>query len=139
MGWQHGCMVSGGPTVGAPKPSCQQRVCRVQHPRINEAADAVRAAVAELRVPPYVESTGAGALRYLQLTAVGSDPERPTAQRDPRALVQARAARSQRIVMRRGTNLAVCFVTGTHLLKTVTVQHGAQLCPFVTDPLLRVA
>ncbi len=62
---------------------------RVQHPRINEAAEAVRAAAADLRVPPYVESTGAGALRYLQLTAVGTDPESPAAQHDPRALVQA--------------------------------------------------
>ena len=62
---------------------------RVQHPRINEAAEAVRAAAAELRVQPYVEGTGAGALRYLQLTAVGTDPERPAAQHDPRALVQA--------------------------------------------------
>ena len=30
---------------------------RVQHPRINEAAEAVRAAAAELRVAPYAEST----------------------------------------------------------------------------------
>ena len=49
----------------------------------------MRGAAAELRVPPYVESTGAGALRYLQLTVVGSGPERPAAQHDPRALVQA--------------------------------------------------
>ena len=60
----------------------------MQHPRINEAVEAVRTAAADLRVAPYVESTGRGSLRYLQLTAVGADPVRPAAQDDLRALVQ---------------------------------------------------
>jgi hypothetical protein len=70
----------------------------VQHPRINEAVEAVRAATTDLRVPPYAESTGRGSMRYLQLTAVGSDAAQPAAQHDPRALVQVRDDDGRRLL-----------------------------------------
>lgn len=50
--------------------------------------EAVRQAAAALGVRPYDEASGSGSLRYLQLTAVGSDPLRPVAQTDPAARVQ---------------------------------------------------
>ena len=43
--------------------------CRVHHPRINEAVDLVLQVVKEQQIWPYNERTGAGELRYVQLTA----------------------------------------------------------------------
>lgn len=39
-------------------------------------------------ITPYSEHNGRGELRYLQLTAVGMQPDRPAAQHDPQASVQ---------------------------------------------------
>lgn len=61
---------------------------RVHHPRLNEAVDAVRRSVQRLGIRPYSERTGRGELRYLQLTAVGSQRAAPAAQRDSQAAVQ---------------------------------------------------
>lgn len=44
--------------------------CAVHHPRINRVAEALRGVLVSERVEPYDEGTGAGALRYVQLTAV---------------------------------------------------------------------
>lgn len=55
---------------------------------MNEAVDAIRGMLRRLRIVPYDERTGAGELRYLQLTAVGTQAGAPAAQRDPRASVQ---------------------------------------------------
>ena len=42
-------------------------------------------------ITPYSEHNGRGELRYLQLTAIGTQPDRPAAQSDPLASVQVRA------------------------------------------------
>lgn len=60
----------------------------MHHPRLNEAVEAVRVSVRRLGIAPYSERTGAGELRYLQLTAVGSQPGAPAAQCDPHAALQ---------------------------------------------------
>ena len=39
-------------------------------------------------ITPYSEHNGRGELRYLQLTAIGTQPDRPAAQHDPQASVQ---------------------------------------------------
>ena len=74
----------------------------MHHPRINAAVEAVRACLKELRVAPYREarsggggrgggtSSSGGELRYLQLTAVGTQEGQPAAQEDPLASVQVR-------------------------------------------------
>jgi hypothetical protein len=48
--------------------------------------------VRRLGITPYSERSGRGELRYLQLTAVGTQPDAPAAQDDPQASVQVRAA-----------------------------------------------
>ncbi|KAL7545796.1 hypothetical protein ACHAWF_009145 [Thalassiosira exigua] len=41
--------------------------CRVHHPAINRAAEALTSAAAKVRTPPYREERGEGLLRYVQL------------------------------------------------------------------------
>lgn len=66
--------------------------CRVHHPRLNEAVEAIRRVVRRLCIIPYSERSGKGELRYLQVTAIGTQLRAPAAQRDPHALVQVSAA-----------------------------------------------
>ena len=61
---------------------------RVQHPRINAALQLVREAIQHLGICPYDEANGVGELRYLQLTAAGSEATGWKAQQDPDASVQ---------------------------------------------------
>jgi hypothetical protein len=42
-------------------------------------------------ITPYSEHNGRGELRYLQLTAIGTQPNEPAAQHDPQASVQVRS------------------------------------------------
>ncbi|KAK9861316.1 hypothetical protein WJX84_012131 [Apatococcus fuscideae] len=62
--------------------------CRVQHPCINAAMQLVREAVQGLGICPYNEAIGTGELRYLQLTAAGSEFSSWQAQQDAQASVQ---------------------------------------------------
>lgn len=55
-----------------------------------------------LGVVPYDERSGKGNLRYLQLTAVGTDPAQPAAEQDPDAAVQVR------VLLCIGLSLACC-------------------------------
>ncbi len=43
--------------------------CQVHHPSINRAADLIRSWVRQERIEPYVEASGSGELRYIQLVA----------------------------------------------------------------------
>ena len=62
--------------------------CSIHHPRINAAAEAVRAAANSLAVQPYSEFNGQGQLRYLQLTAAGRESCGYRADRDAGAPIQ---------------------------------------------------
>ena len=55
----------------------------------------VRDAIQQLRISPYDESSGRGDLRYLQLTASGSEISNWLAQNDPTASVQVRFSPSR--------------------------------------------
>ena len=61
--------------------------CAVHHPRINDAAALIVDTARRLGISPYDEATGAGELRYVQLSAVASEAA-GTADRDPMAAVQ---------------------------------------------------
>lgn len=72
-------------------PACQHACLlsrRVQHPRLNAALQLVREAVQHLGIRPYDEASGRGELRYLQLTAAGSETSGWMAQQDSQASVQ---------------------------------------------------
>ncbi len=51
--------------------------CVAHHPSINLAAAALQAAAAEARTPPYDDASGAGFLRYVQLTTHGVASDAP--------------------------------------------------------------
>ncbi len=63
-------------------------VVRVQHGRIDAAVQLVREIMRRFQIRPYDESTGQGELRYLQLTAAGSETSGFRAQCDAAASVQ---------------------------------------------------
>eukprot|EP00884_Botryococcus_braunii_P006108 jgi/Botrbrau1/15499/Bobra.43_2s0116.1 len=63
--------------------------CRIQHPRINGAAELARLAAVEVGITPYDEASGTGDLRYIQLTGAGDQSSSfPSAQMDAKASVQ---------------------------------------------------
>ena len=78
--------LSAAPSESSP----EWTVCipRIHHPRINKAIDLIRQVANTLQIPPYDELDGKGKLRYVQLTAAGTDPGAPNAHLDPYACIQ---------------------------------------------------
>ncbi|MEW5304506.1 MAG: hypothetical protein WDW36_007116 [Sanguina aurantia] len=69
--------------------------CKTHHPRINEAVALMTQVLTQLKVAPYDEVAGTGLLRYVQLTAVSSQPKLTGAEEDLQAQ-PAHASRSAR-------------------------------------------
>ncbi|MEW5316051.1 MAG: hypothetical protein WDW38_007441 [Sanguina aurantia] len=66
--------------------------CKTHHPRINEAVALMTQVLTQLKVAPYDEVAGTGLLRYVQLTAVSSQPKLTGAEEDLQAQGPAAAA-----------------------------------------------
>ena len=62
--------------------------CLIHHPRINEAAEAIKNLMKKLSVSPYNERSRQGLFRYIQLTVVGREVRGYRAEEDPEASVQ---------------------------------------------------